>query len=191
MSVEPDSPFHLVVNPNYLKNLNNIARLCNPNEKFPIKGRIYSGKFGIVTRENMGNRLDPISVAVKRIKNFGMTGFEYFDAMTLLQSEGVPCASPVAATRDRYISRWVSGLSFYYATLEQVSQNSFNEYFDALVERVEDLESEGRWNEAWFLDSSEDSFILRDVNSSNPIERFTAIDPVYSKGEPEFHIFPT
>lgn len=180
--LETHSPFHLVVNPFYLENFSGIAKLCDPNTKFSRKGRIYSGKFGIVTMENMGKRLDPISVAVKRIKNFGMTGFEYFDAITLLQSEGVPCASPVAATRERYLSRWVSGVLFMHSA--RVPYQLFDEYQTALAQKVGELKMQGKWDDKWFLDNSEDGFAVHDINSENPLDRFTAIDPVYSR--PQF-----
>lgn len=82
-----------------------------------IGRKVIRGIRGFVLKENIGGFFRKYDVAVKQLFPYAldMTGIEQFEAMRLLEEEGVLCASPLAATKWRLIAQWINGKKAYCA----------------------------------------------------------------------------
>lgn len=129
-----------------------------------------------VIKKTVGRGQDKTTIAIKEMvgDNLDLTGLQLFQAFSDLESEGVICASPLMATRWKFVSKWVSGRDVD----EDTEERKRHEYLKGLVIIVEKLCSQGRWDPLWGINTPGDNFIARDLDSPNILEWFTTIDTV-------------
>ncbi len=157
----------------------------NPNEQDVFVSTNRDSSLSFVTQEILEFDDGHNEVAVKRIfrKDVGaITGLQQFEAVRLLQNQGVRCPNPFLARRNVYISLFCNPSS------EESNQEEFTRYISSLLRIGRNLSHSGLWRWHWELDTDVEDYKF---NSSDPelINRFVAIDPVVDRFGDSWRIY--
>lgn len=174
---QEDQPFQLatsVMGRNLMNGGKDLTKLLDQDVKESWFKRVYWGT-DFATKENAGTFFNPYFVAVKRVTPNGVriTGLEQFEALTVLKEKGVLCVTPLVATRDRFISRWLGGSKVPDKYIDQLIDYEFY-----LRDIVKILEQEGKWKRHWGIDNSCKNYRVNNPKSQNILDWFITFDPV-------------
>ncbi|HSW97003.1 MAG TPA: hypothetical protein VLF89_04205 [Candidatus Saccharimonadales bacterium] len=182
-----DNPFRLIVSPQGQSLLEENPQLLLGLLDDPTKGigvwkrnveRVYpyqDGLRSVVAKERVRSKNRKFDVALKRVYDLDVTGIEQFQAMRALQEEGIPVAIPLLATKHRFVSEWINSPKAYDPSVK----DRFKPYLQALKETANKLRDKGKWMQDWRVEEQPANYAIRDFKAKNPLEQFTAIDPIY------------
>jgi hypothetical protein len=141
---------------------------------------VMKGQSGLntVVVTTIGERLPGYKIAVKKIHPHSpISGIDQFCAMRALESKGVLCVTPLAATRQRFISRYIQGRILHTPSAD------FREYFETLQKVVEELQEEGSWSPDWILDANKHNYIINPTHIDDPLAHFIVLDPIVHRSQ--------
>lgn len=181
-------PARLIVNISFLDLLKDPHLLeLLTNHRIPLLRIRHLGAYSVVTRETL---MSSFQVAVKRlrpadqlpIRLLFLSGFDYYQVNKDLNLAGFPCATPLVATHNRFISLWINGkqppdeIPNIPASRVKRYQH-FQEYVRQLWYQVNDFKQSGKWDSSWVLDDKPQNYrVVEGVEDGQP--RYTSIDPV-------------
>lgn len=174
---QENRPFEMAISPKGQKLIDegkNLIRLLDLKVSATQLTRAYWGT-DFATKENVGSFFHPYYIAVKRPTPNGtrIDGLEQFDALMVLKEKGVLCVTPLVATRDRFISRWLKGSAVPAKHIDRLI-----DYTNNLKEIAKILKQEGRWKKHWGIDHVAKNYRVYKIRSSNILEWFITFDPV-------------
>lgn len=180
----PDEPFKLLVSSEgqQLSNRKEFINLVDLSVIPPIDRKVFRGHHGFVTREEIKGFLGLERKAVVAVKRIyvqclnRISGFTQFQAMKDLMEAGFYCATPLLATRDRFVSQWIDGVN---ATSEGTEQLKDSDFTSLLLNAARALKNSGRWPTKWKLDTFSNNFFIRNACATNLKDRYVIIDPIY------------
>lgn len=150
------------------------------------------GATGLVEKINIGTFRNPYFLAIKYLYDENhlpahigfMSGKELLGCYLDLKEEGILVAEPLAATRNRFVTKWVSqGKKFPdvdkwdHERKRQVHWD-FEKYICKLQDLARKFKEEGRWAQDWTIDIGAQNYLAIEPNET-PSYTFIAIDPVF------------